>query len=202
MVKLNDPAFVTVGQLAALSQNAIDTNNESQVASAKAALCDAEAGVAAWIGAFDLIEHQVVEKFRIRRIKNNIEVDDGPITTITEVKVTGANPEVIPLDDLLIAGKGWTIFRNDDLLFPENTLIEIDYLAGYRIDSAGVNTMPKQVQQAILKLAVSRFANPIGDLTEERIGDYQYVRGRQGDEPQIIPLEVQDLLLRYRRPRI
>lgn len=202
MVKLNEPTFVQVGDLAAMSQTTIDQSDTNQVARAKAALCSGEDAVAAWIGAKDLIEHQVVEKFRIRRIKNNIEVDDGPITTITEVKVTGASPEVIPLADLLIAGKGWVIFRNDDLLFPENTVIEIDYLAGYRIDSAGVNTMPRLVQQAILKLAVNIFSNPITDLTEERIGDYAYTRGKPSIEEKAVPVGVRDLLLQFRRPRI
>lgn len=199
MVKLNEPTFVQVGHLAALSQTTIDLSVTAEVEKAKAALCAAEMQVGAWIGALDLIEHQVLVKTRIRRIKNNLEIDDGPITTLTEVKVGGT---VIPIDDLLIAGKGWTVFRNDDLLFPENTLIELDYLAGYRIDSAGVNTMPRPVQQAILLVGVNRFANPITGLTEEKIGDYAYTRGRQGDEPVAIPLEVQDLLLRFRRPRI
>ena len=87
MVKLNEPTFVTLGEMAALSQNSIDLSNTSQVEQAKAALCSAEDSVAAWIGAKDLIEHQVVVKTRIRRIKNNLEVDDGPITTINSVKV-------------------------------------------------------------------------------------------------------------------
>ncbi len=199
MVQLNEPVFVTVGDLAALSQKTIDISNESQVKRAKAALCQAERAVGVWIGATDLIEHQVLVKTRIRRIKNNLEMDDGPVTTINEVKVRG---EVIPIDDLLIAGKGWVIFRNDDLLFPENTVIELDYLAGYRMDSTGVNTMPRPVQQAILMLAVNTFSNPITGLTEERIGDYQYVKGKTGIEEAAVPTQVNDLLLRFRRPRI
>lgn len=199
MVKLNEPTFVTVGSLAALSQTTIDLSVTADVEKAKAALCSAEMQVGAWIGALDLIEHQVTVKTRIRRIKNNLEIDDGPITTINSVKV---GDEVIDNSDLLIAGKGWVIFRNDDLLFPENTVIELDYLAGYRIDSTGDNTMPRPVQQAILMLAVNTFSNPITGLTEERIGDYAYTRGRQGDEPVAVPLEVNNLLLRFRRPRI
>ena len=199
MVKLNEPTFVTLGEMAALSQNSIDLSNTSQVEQAKAALCSAEDSVAAWIGAKDLIEHQVVVKTRIRRIKNNLEVDDGPITTINSVKV---GDDVIDVGDLLIAGKGWVIFRNDDRLFPENTLITADYLAGYRIDSAGVNTMPRLVRQAIVRLAVNTFANPITDLTEERIGDYAYVKGRADQEQMVVPPQVADLLLGFRRPRL
>ncbi len=199
MVKLNEPTFVQVGHLAALSQTTIDLSVTADVERAKAALCSAEMQVGAWIGALDLIEHQVTVATRIRRIKNNLEIDDGPITTLTEVKVKGT---VIPIGDLLIAGKGWTVFRNDDLLFPENTLIELDYLAGYRIDSAGVNTMPRPVQQAILLMAVNTFANPITGLSEEAIGDYRYVKGKTGIEEAAVPTQVNDLLLRFRRPRI
>lgn len=199
MVKLNEPTFVQVGDLAALSQTAIDISNTAQVEQAKAALCDAENAVAAWIGASDLIEHQVVVSTRIRRIKNNLEISDGPITTITEVKVAAV---AIPNSDLLIAGKGWVIFRNDDLLFPENTLIDLDYLAGYRIDSAGVTTMPKLIQQAILKMAVNTFANPISDVTGEKIGDYQYEKGQTGLEEPAVPKAVENLLLGFKRPRI
>lgn len=200
MVKLNEPTFVQVGDLAALSQKAIDLNNTTEVEQAKAALCQAEQAVGAWMGAADLIEHQVVVSTRIRRVKNNLEIDDGPITTINSVQVGGDDP--IDPSKLLISGKGWVIFRNDDQFFPQNQLINVDYLAGYRIDSAGVNTMPRGVRQAILMLAVNTFSNPISGLTEEKIGDYAYTRGRQGDEAMAIPLEVQDLLLRFRRPRI
>lgn len=200
MVKLNEPTFVQVGDLAALSQKAIDQSDTVQVERAKAALCSAEQAVGAWIGALDLIEHQVVVATRIRRIKNNLEIDDGPITKINSVQV-GDDP-AITLADLLIEGKGWVIFRNDDLLFPENTLITADYLAGYRIDSAGVNTMPRPVQQAILQMAVNTFSNPITDLTEERIGDYAYTKGRAGGEEPLMPIPIQNLLLGFRRPRI
>ncbi len=199
MVKLNEPTFVTVGDMAALAQSPIDLSDTIKVEQAKASLCSAEASVGAWIGAKDLIEHQVVVKTRLRRIKNNMEVDDGPITTINSVKV---GDDVIDSADLLIAGKGWVVFRNDDRLFPENTLITVDYLAGYRIDSGGVSTMPRLIQQAILRLAVNTFANPISDLTEEKIGDYAYTRGRTEDEPQVMPIQVSDLLLGFRRPRI
>lgn len=200
MVKLNEPTFVQVGDLASLTQTPIDLSDTTKVEQAKAALCSAEDAVAAWIGAKTLIEHQVQEKFRIRRIKNNIEVDDGPITKINSVQV-GDDP-AITLADLLIAGKGWVIFRNDDFLFPENTLITIDYLASYRIDSAGITTMPRLVQQAILKMAVNTFSNPISDLTEERIGDYAYTKGQGAVEAQAVPSAVRDLLLGFRRPRI
>jgi hypothetical protein len=200
MVKLNEPTFVQVGDLAALSQNEIDLSVTTQVEQAKAALCQAEQAVGAYIGALDLIEHQVTVSTRIRRLKNNLEMDDGPVTTINSVQV--GNDDPIDPSNLLIAGKGWVIFRNDDLLFPENTLINVDYLAGYKIDSAGVNTMPRMVQQAILMLAVNTFSNPITGLTEERIGDYAYTRGRQGDQQVAVPVEVQDLLLRFKRPRI
>ncbi len=198
MAKLNEPEFVTIGQVAALGQNPIDITNTDQVEQAKAAICQAEAMVAAWIGAEDLVEHEVIAKTRLRRIKNNIEVSDGPISSVTSLLV-GA--DAVDVADLLVI-KGWVVMRNDDLLFAQNTLITLTYLAGYRIDSAGGSTMPKSVHQAMVRLAVNTFSNPISDLTEERIGDYQYVRGRQGDEPLAMPLDVQDLLLNYRKPRM
>lgn len=195
MVKLNDPVFATTSDLQAFSQNAIDLDNDQQVAEAKAALCAAEAEVAAFIGTDDLVERQVVQTRRIRRLKAHIEINDGPITEINSVLVNGT-----ALDPAILEIEGsWWIIRTDDQLFPENTPITLDYLAGYRVDSAGETTMPKLVRQAIIRLAVSRFANPITDLTEEGIGDYRYVKGREGDVSVAIPQDVQNLLRRVRR---
>jgi hypothetical protein len=199
MVTLNEPVFVGVSDLAALGQNAIDTTNDAQVAQAKASLCFAEQVVAAWIGADTLIEHPVVKTLKdLPRLKNNIEVDDGPITTLNSVTVNGT---ALDPDDVEIAGH-WTIFRNDRQLFPRSTTIVLDYLAGYRINTSdGESNMPRNVQQAILSMAVNLFANPITELTEERIGDYAYVKGRpQGEDEQALPLSIQNLLKAVRRP--
>ena len=198
MVTLNEPVFVQVSDLAALGQNEIDLNNTEQVQQAKAALCDSEQMVAAWIGADTLIEHPVIERTNfLPRFKNNIQIKDGPITTLNSVKVgdTVLDPDIVEISD------NWTVFRNDGILFERSITIIIDFLAGYRIDpSTGETTMPKNVQQAILKMAVNCFANPISDLTEERIGDYAYVRGRTEDEAQVVPLPIQNLLRDVRRP--
>lgn len=198
MVTLNEPVFVQVSDLAALGQNEIDLSNDAQVAQAKAALCDSEQMVAAWIGADTLIEHPVIEKTNfLPRFKNNIEIKDGPITTLNSVKVGDAtlDPDIVEIVD------NWIVFRNDGQLFDRATPIIIDFLAGYRINSSdGSTTMPLNVQQAILKMAVNCFANPISDLTEERIGDYAYTRGRTEDEAQAIPLPIQNLLRDVRRP--
>lgn len=199
MVKLNEPVFVQVSDLAALGQNEIDLSNETQVQQAKAALCDSEQMVAAWIGADTLVEHSVIEKTNfLPRFKNNIEIKDGPITTLTSVKVGDKTLD----SDIVEIVDHWTVFRNDGLLFDRATPIIIDFLAGYRVQSDGLTTMPLNVQQAILKMAVNCFANPISDLTEERIGDYQYVRGRTEDEAQVIPLPIQNLLRDVRRPTL
>jgi len=195
MVKLNEPVFVTLEQLAAMSQNVIDLDDDAQVARSKAALCSAEAEVAAYIGADDLEERSVVITRRISRFKNVLEMDVGPITTINEVQVNGD-----PLDPgILEIENHWWILRTDGELFPQGTPITVDYLAGYRVNSDGTNTMPKNLGQAILRLAVSRFANPLTDLTEERIGDYAYVKGREGDISVAIPTDVASLLRRLRR---
>lgn len=200
MVTLNEPVFVQVSDLAALGQNEIDLDSDAQVAQAKAALCDSEQMVAAWIGADTLIEHPVIEKTNfLPRFKNNLEIKDGPITTLNSVKVgdTVLDPDIVEIVD------HWIVFRNDGLLFDRATPIIIDFLAGYRIDqSTGLTTMPNNVQQAILKMAVNCFANPISDLTEERIGDYAYVRGRTEDEAQVVPLPIQNLLRDVRRPTL
>ncbi len=199
MVKLNEPVFVQVSDLAALGQNEIDLSNEAQVQQAKAALCDSEQMVAAWIGADTLVEHSVIEKTNfLPRFKNNIEIRNGPITTLNSVTVGGTalDPDIVEIFD------HWMVFRNDGLLFDRATPIIIDFLAGYRVQSDGTTTMPMNVQQAILKMAVNCFANPISDLTEERIGDYQYVRGRTEDDAQVIPLPIQNLLRDVRRPTL
>lgn len=195
MVKLNDPVFATITDLAAFSQNPIDTDDDQAVAQAKASLCSAEAEVAAYIGTDSLLERQVVQTRRIRRLKAHIEINDGPITQINSVDVNGT-----VLDPAILEIEGsWWIIRTDDQLFPENVPITLDYLAGYRVDSAGETTMPPLVRQAIIRLAVSRFINPVTDLTEERIGDYAYVKGREGDISVAIPQDVQQLLKRVRR---
>ena len=199
MVTLNEPVFVSVGDLAALGQNEIDTSNDTQIAQAKAALCDAEQSVAAWIGADSLIEREVTVTSKIRpRFKNNLEMDEGPITKLTSVTIEG-----VVLAAVEVVGN-WTIFRNDNQLFDRTSEIVIVYQAGYSIDqSSGLTNMPRNVQQAILKMAVNGFANPISDLTEERIGDYAYVKGRQqGEEELTLPLAIQNLLRAVRRPRI
>lgn len=200
MVTLNEPVFVQVSDLAALGQNEIDLDNDAQVAQAKAALCDSEQMVAAWIGADTLIEHPVTETTNfLPRFKNNLEVKDGPITTLNSVTVGG---DVLDTSIVEIINH-WFVFRNDGELFPRATPIILDFLAGYRIDpSSGLTTMPKNVQQAILKMAVNCFANPISDLTEERIGDYAYVRGRTEDDAQVVPLPIQNLLRDVRRPTL
>ena len=195
MVKLNDPVFANITDLAAFSQNPIDTDDDQAVAQAKAALCAAEAEVAAYIGTDSLEERQVVQTRRIRRLKAQIEVNEGPITKINSVEVDGT-----ALDPAILEIEGsWWIIRTDDQLFPENIPITLDYLAGYRVDSAGETTMPPLVRQAIIRVAVNRFTNPVTDLTEERIGDYAYVRGRTGDDPIDLPQDVKALLKRVRR---
>lgn len=199
MVKLNEPVFVQVSDLAALGQNEIDLSNTAQVNQAKAALCDSEQMVAAWIGADTLIERSVTEKTnQLPRFKNNLEIKNGPITTLNSVTVGGTvlDPSVVEIVS------HWIVFRNDGELFPRATPIIIDFLAGYRVNSDGSTTMPMNVQQAILKMAVNCFANPISDLTEERIGDYAYIRGRTEDDAQVVPLPIQNLLRDVRRPTI
>ncbi len=199
MVKLNEPVFVQVSDLAALGQNEIDLSNTAQVSQAKAALCDSEQMVAAWIGADTLVEHSVIETIKfLPRLKNNIEISDGPITTLNSVKI---GDDILD-SDLVEIVNHWTVFRNDNILFPRATTIVIDYLAGYRVNSDGSTTMPLNVQQAILKMAVNCFANPISDLTEERIGDYAYVRGRTEDDAQVIPLPIQNVWRDVRRPTL
>lgn len=195
MVKLNDPVFATTSELAAFSQNPIDLDDDQQVAQAKAALCSAEAEVAAYIGTDNLEERQVVQTRQIRRFKAHIEINDGPITQINSVSISGSalDPSILEIEG------SWWIIRTDQVLFPENTDITLDYLAGYRVDSAGETTMPPLVKQAIIRLAVSRFINPVTDLTEERIGDYAYVKGREGDISVAIPQDVRNLLKRVRR---
>lgn len=199
MVKLNEPVFVQVSDLAALGQNEIDLSNTAQVSQAKAALCDSEQMVAAWIGADTLIEHSVIETTnQLPRFKNNLEIKDGPIVTLNSVTVGGTvlDPSIVEIVS------HWIVFRNDGELFPRATPIIIDFLAGYRVNSDGSTTMPMNVQQAILKMAVNCFANPISDLTEERIGDYAYIRGRTEDEAQVVPLPIQNLLRDVRRPTL
>lgn len=199
MVTLNEPVFVQVSDLAALGQNEIDLSNSAQVSQAKAALCDSEQMVAAWIGADTLIEHSVIETTnQLPRFKNNLEIKDGPIATLNSVTVGGTvlDPSIVEIVS------HWIVFRNDGELFPRATPIIVDFLAGYRVNSDGSTTMPRNVQQAILKMAVNCFANPISDLTEERIGDYAYIRGRTEDEAQVIPLPIQNLLRDVRRPTL
>ncbi len=195
MVKLNDPVFATISDLAAFSQNPIDLDDDQAVAQAKAALCAAEAEVAAYIGTDDLEERQVVQTRQIRRLKSHIEINEGPITQINSVEIGGSalDPDILEIEG------SWWIIRTDQVLFPENTDITLDYLAGYRVDSAGETTMPKLVRQAIIRVAVNRYSNPVTDLTEERIGDYAYVRGRTSQDPVDLPPDVKALLRRVRR---
>ena len=199
MVKVNDPIFATTDELAAYSQNAIDLDNETAVAQAKAALCAAEQAVAAWMDAETLEEHQVVVSSKLSRPKPTIEVDDGPITTLTEVKVgdTVLDPSVVEI----VAN--WTIFRNDQL-FPEGTTIRLDYLAGYRRSSDGTTTMPSRIIQAILEIATIRRAQPDTGLIRERIGDWAGERADPGGGGEVppIPSSVKSLLSKYRRPQI
>lgn len=199
MVKLNDPVFATVGALAAYSQTAIDLDNDQAVAQAKASLCAAERGVAAFLDAQDLEEHQVVVTQKLARPKPTIEIDDGPVTTINSVKVgdTTLDPSVVEIFS------NWAIFRNDNL-FPEGTTIVLDFLAGWRVNSDGTTTMPVRVVQAIIELAASRLAQPITDLIRERIGDYAYERADPGAGTEIpaLPASIRSLLSAYRRPQI
>ncbi len=98
MVTLNEPVFVQVSDLAALGQNEIDLSNSAQVSQAKAALCDSEQMVAAWIGADTLIEHSVIETTnQLPRFKNNLEIKDGPIVTLNSVTVGGTvlDPSIV-----------------------------------------------------------------------------------------------------------
>ncbi len=199
MVKLNDPVFVTVGALAAYSQNPIDLSNDDQVAGAKAALCAAEQAVAAWLDSDTLNEHQVVVSTQLARPKPSIEIDDGPIVQINEVQVGGTALAASTVELFT----NWAIFRNDNL-FPENTTIQLDYLAGYRVNSDGTTTLPSRIRQAILEIATVRHAQPDTGLIRERIGDWAGERadpGAGGDPPEIPP-STQLLLRRYRRPQL
>ena len=199
MVKLNDPVFVGVEALAAYSQNAIDTDNDGQASNAKAALCAAEQAVAAWLDSDTLNEHQVVVSTQLARPKPSIEIDDGPIVQINEVKVGDA---VLAASTVELF-TNWAIFRNDSL-FPAGTTIRLDYLAGYRVNSDGTTTLPERIHQAILEIATVRLAQPDTGLIRERIGDWAAERadpGAGGDPPEIPP-SAQLLLRRYRRPQL
>lgn len=199
MVKLNDPVFATIGELSAYAQRSIDLDNDSQVSQFKAALCAAERAVAAWLDADTLVEHQVVVTTKLSRPKPTIEIDDGPITALQSVTVGGTvlDPATVEISP------DWAIFRND-LLFPENTTIEIDYLAGYRVDSDGTTTLPERIRQAILEVATTRLAAPDTGLIRERIGDWAGERAdpAAGDQAPPITPSVQSLLIRYRRAQI
>jgi hypothetical protein len=197
MVKLNDPVFASTSQLQAYSQKPIDLDNETAVAQAKAALCAGEQAVAAWMDAQTLVEHQVTVTGPLSRPKPTIEVDDGPITTINSVTVGGTvlDPSTVEIFS------NWAILRNDNL-FPEQTTIVLDYLAGYRVNSDGTTTMPPRIIQAILEVATIRQAQPDTGLIRERIGDWAGERADPGagGQPPALPATVQSLLAAYRRP--
>jgi hypothetical protein len=197
MVKLNDPVFATIGELSAYAQRPVDLDNDEQVAQFKAALCAAERAVAAWLDADTLEEHQVTVSTQLARPKPTIEVDDGPITTIQSVTVGGTvlDPTTVEISP------AWAVFRNDNL-FPENTAIELDYLAGYRVNSDGTTTLPTRIRQAILEVATTRLAAPDTGLIRERIGDWAGERADPAAGAQAPPItpSVQSLLMRYRRP--
>ncbi len=199
MVKLNEPVFATITQLAAYSQTVVDTSDDQSVSRAKAALCAAERGCAAWLDAETLEEHQVVVSTKLARPKPTIEIDDGPVTQINSVTV-GATILAASTVEIF---SNWAIFRND-LLFPEHTTIALDYLAGWRVNSDGTTTMPSRIIQAIIELATIRLAAPDTGLIRERIGDWAGERadpGAGGDIPPM-PSSITLLLKKYRRPQI
>ena len=199
MVKLNDPVFATIGELSAYAQRSINLDDDAQVAQFKAALCAAERAVAAYLDADTLEEHQVVVTTKLTRPKPTIEIDDGPITTLQSVKVgdTVLDPSTVEIDP------SWAVFRND-ILFPENTTIELDYLAGYRVESDGTTTLPTRIRQALLEIATTRLAAPDTGLIRERIGDWAGERADPGAGGEVAALtaSVQSLLRRYRRALI
>lgn len=197
MVKLNDPVFATIGELSAYSQKPVDLDNDEQVAQFKASLCAAELSVAAELDADTLLEHQVTVTTKLARPKPSIEIDDGPITTIQSVTVADTVLDPTTVEIL----SHWAIFRND-ILFPENTTIILDYLSGYRVESDGTTTLPRRIRQAILEVATVRNAAPDTGLIRERIGDWAGERADPGAGGEIapIPSSVKALLAAYRRP--
>lgn len=199
MVKLNDPVFATVGALAAYSQTPIDQDNDQAVSQAKASLCAAERGVAAFLDAQTLEEHQVVVSQQIARPKPTIEIDDGPVVSINSVTVGGTvlDPSVVQVFS------NWAIQRTD-ILFPVGITIVMDFLAGWRVNSDGTTNMPVRVQQAIIELAAQRLAQPDTGLIRERIGDWAGERADPGAGTEVPALSssIRLLLSAYRRPLI
>lgn len=202
MSETSGAEFVTIPELAAASRQSIDLDDEEAALQAVAAIHRAEAQLAGWLRSEGLEERQVVQVSSLRRPRNTVELIDGPVTSIANVNSVKVGGEAVDLSTIRLAHR-WAIGRTDD--FPKDTDIEVDFLAGFRIESDGTTTMPSIVKQALLALAVDVWTNPDARKVSEKIGDYQYTTAaatRAAPEEDDIPQHVQRMLRGWRKPQL
>lgn len=188
---------MSLTEFAAFAGLTLDLENQTQVDRLNRVLARSEALVAAALGATQLGERQVEETLYKAVPSHRIHFTHGPVTEINSITISDEVYTVV-LDTW-----GWHAFTPTSV-FPVRTAIQCDYLAGYRIDSAGLTNIPEGVRQAILVGALDLQKHPDTRLTGERIGDYQYTLagGAPGEVKKALPEDALLLLRDYRKPRL
>jgi hypothetical protein len=143
-------------------------------------------------------DSHTAEKHKPKFDTNLIELRHGPIH---EVQAVRRNGRALDLDDLLIGR--WTI-RNPDG-WARHDVIEVDYTTGFQESSS--EDVPTNVLDALTLTAAKLYSRSTSNadptITSERIGDYSYTRSNPSDAKRgDLPVEAEEMLLEYKRPRL
>jgi len=134
----------------------------------------AEAIVAGLLDAGTLGTRSVTETQTLRRSRNSVQLQDGPVSSKDEIQsVTVDGEAAMDLDDLRFPHY-WVVERSD--LFPSDTEITLEYTAGFT-----ATTLPGPIRAAIIMLAAELYSRPRTAVQSERIGDYAYTMAPDAD---------------------
>lgn len=194
--------LVTVEMLEAQSQQ-----SGLDAAQAEASIIAAQEIIRSELGQRAILEaSDVAPKVRMRRGRDSIELPIGPILDISKFTALTVGTAAFDLDDLTLPHP-WLIERTDGLQFAAGALVEMEYSAGFEVDSAGGGELPEELRRAILLLAGEIQASPNGQKVREKIGDWEVelrgVAGNQGDPDSLaIGQKVRLLIKNWAKPRL
>jgi hypothetical protein len=186
MYQTSGPEFVTLQEFADYLRIVLDEDNDTQVAQLNATLAKSVAAVATHLRTPSLTERQVTRDIYLRVASHMVTLPDGPCPEVNSVVMDGdavTDYQIHP----------WSLEKWDG--WEAGVKIELDFMAGYRINSDGSTNMPEPIRQAILVAAGDHWKTPNTRLTGERIGDYAWTGKTSGGEGELTLSDTVKLML-------
>lgn len=169
----------------------------AQDAKLPGAIAVSEAIAAAYIGAESLELTSRTEKIRPPRDRDSIEINKGPLTSLTTLSVDGTAQTVADF-----IAEYWGIRIDDPAVkFSADKTVTVTYQSGWENEAA----LPPAILEALLIIGQQAYTrDPTGRLLASRsIGDFSESwesSAQSGLNP--IPITASSLLAKFRRPQL